>query len=181
MTSPKIDRRTLLRGAGAGAAGALVAGAVTASASGEEPLRLSGTVESTSRDSMQLRQKNDAVTVILAPGGIVWRDQAVALTDFEHGDEVVATGDWSDDTFVATQVEILGRLMEVEIEDRHDDLLVTDGDDVQLTSRSESSTHHGASAEDLDDLRKGDDIVVEGRRDSESGDLLAWTVGVRKG
>jgi hypothetical protein len=178
MELPQIDRRQLLKGAGAGAIGTLL---LHGAATGVEdlPPPLVGTVAEASSDFLHVDAPGGRTRVEVTEGALVWRDRFVGLDEFHVGDLVAADGAMSDETFLANQVQIVGQLLEGRIEERDSDQLVLADREVALTKETTPSSEHGAKAKELHRLEVGDTVVVAGRSEPSNGELIAWTVGVR--
>lgn len=181
MNDLRIDRRQLLKGAGFGAglsvaSTILPSGAVSAS----ETDAISGTVDWLDAPSRRLgiRTALGVTEAHLTDDAVVWRDERTTLDRFVLGDEVSAEGDASGDSFTAKILLATMHSLVATVESRQGKTLYTDSGTVYLNEHSRTQGGPGIESKPLHKIKPGDRLVARGRRDTESGALIAFRAGV---
>ena len=173
-----ISRRAVLKGVGVGAVAGVFLHNSSADA-GELPAQLNGDVVRADDSGLLIMTNYSEISVRAGSECIIWKDHPAGLTDFVPGDHVVASGQWDGSTFLASQIEILGYVVEARVERRRGDALETDRGVVFISSSTKASDAFGATPRNPSEISPGMRVVAEGRIDPDSNDLIAWTIGVR--
>jgi hypothetical protein len=207
--TPGINRRTFVRGAGVTIAGiaAVAVGAEAllgeagngASAQNPAPALdpagllkpnvpvdhvLEGDIISTGPRSLVIRPVDSApVTVDVAPNANISKEGLVPLSSYGPGDEVVVLGDRHGNHFTAVGVAAVFRMKEVTLYSREGRDLHTSDGRIVLTPNTEArgGVWAGAPAQrrPLADLKAGDELVVSGLVNQNTGVMTANSIGVR--
>lgn len=181
MADLRIDRRQLLKGAGLGA-GFSVASAILPSGtvSASDTDAISGTVAwlDVRARRLGIRTPLGVTEVQLSDDAVVWRDERSTLDRFGLNDEVSAEGEASGDSFLAKTLLATMHSLVANVESREDKILYTDSGPVYLNEHSRPQGGPGVKTKPLNKIAPGDRVVVRGRRDTESGSIIAFRVGV---
>lgn len=182
----QISRRQLIgRGAAAGLGGVAIAGSASPAAAGaEERPVVSGVLEGVEGTNVaRVRPLHYSTTrapirVEFAADASFWRDRPAPLGEFVPGDEVVAEGSWTTNSFSANRLEVLNRIVDGRVEERRSEILDTTRGNVQLTDITKPQDGPDLEAKPLEELQAGDSIFARGRADAETGMLVAYRIGV---
>lgn len=187
MDSSRLTRRQLLKGAGVGVGAAVVGTTLPpASVDAEEdvPQLLGEIVEvvAPARTILLSRIGTDSqgpTVVKFTDNAEFWRDGEEPLDAFQRDDAVAIEGEWVGPLFQGTAMKPIF----VSIDDLVDRIegarLFVEGFVITLGAHTVAEDGNGYSAKPLSQIRGGDHIVAQARRDPESGELVAFTIGVR--
>lgn len=119
--------------------------------------------------------------VQLLEGTAVRRGRPATLDDFQPGDQLVAYGQWGDEPFYASKIDVLYRIVRgtvLEKNETSDSLKLSDGSTITLADTT--AYHHregGDTAHDHPSL--GDSIVVRGWYAAGAGPMIAAMIAFR--
>jgi hypothetical protein len=191
-----LSRRQLLVTAGVAAGGLAAVGAAGAGSAGGQVDDSSGKTIGgvllgvTGANSLQMDPAESGIRspldVEVQDGAVLLREGKATLSDFVAGDEVAVAGDFTPTgSFAASSVQSIYRVVDAEVSSRDGSSLRTDQGKLRLGSNSKAeggtAAGHELRAEPLDELGRGDHVVVLGRRDPRSPELLVSRVGVVEG